>query len=171
MNLIHAVEKFSMRQSKKTQISTLGIIDSEDFGKLEKKILGCKTSRSQKLITVLILSPNPLIRTFLQEILAFQGYQSEDATELDEVFGKSIPPSGQVVFLDGVYLLGFESDEVSHRVQEFIQSGERVVLLADRRWNDDLRTRMRSVEGYQILWKPLDYRQVGQVMAQLGFRS
>jgi len=120
-------------------------------------------------MTVLILSPNPLIRTFLQEILAFQGYQSEDATGPDEVFGKSIPPSGQVVFLDGVYLLGFESDEVSHRVQEFIQSAECVVLLADRRWNDDLRTRMMSVEGYQILWKPLDYRQVGQVMAQLGF--
>ncbi|MDH5562435.1 MAG: hypothetical protein OEY91_02275 [Nitrospirota bacterium] len=156
-----------MRQSKKNQGSALCTPDVEESGKSERRILAYKTSKSRQFLTVLILSPNPLLRTFLHEILAFHGYQSEDVRGHHDVFGEIIPQAGQMVFLDGVYLLGLESDEISDRVQKFIQSGVCVVVLADRRWDADFIRTLNS-GGYQVLWKPLDYRQISQVMAQFG---
>lgn len=138
----------------------------EDFEKQETEILGYKTTGHQKILKVAIFSPDRFVKDFLQGILAFQGYQCIDANNGLDVFWNMTVHPHQVVFLDGLYLLGDESEEVCHRVQECIQAGMNVMVLAGLRWNADF-SQSWKVDGCRVLWKPLDYRQIGQVMAQM----
>jgi hypothetical protein len=52
-----------------------------------------------------------------------------------------------VVFLDGLYLLGDESETARHRVQKFVQAGMSVMMLADRRWGADFARSGRVVNA------------------------
>jgi hypothetical protein len=166
MNIENAVEIFRMRENRKHQTSMLCSSHDEEFKKRETEFLGYQATGNQKTLKVGIFSPDRFIRDFLQGILTFQGYQCIDAQEGQDVFWNMTPHPGQVVFLDGLYLLGHESEAARHRVQEFAQAGMKVMVLVDRRWDADLAPKWK-VAGCRIVWKPLDYWQVGQVMAQM----
>jgi hypothetical protein len=120
----------------------------------------------QKIRPVTIFSPDRFVRDFLQGMLVFQGYQCIGTHDGEETFWNMTIHRDQVVFWDGLYLLGNESETARHRVQKFVQAGMSVMMLADRRWGADFARIWAGGEG-RILWKLLDYRQVRQVMAQI----
>ena len=169
MSFVPAVESSSMRESHNNQVLALGTSDSVDSEKSEKTIRVCKSTmlRSRQILRVSIFSPNSLLCEFFKGIFTFQGYQDVDAGCLPENFLNMIPQQGHVVFLDGWYLAGFESDEIQYRAQEFMKVGVRIVVLADLRCEEDRTTQILSASGYLVLLKPLDYQQVVEVMAQV----
>ena len=131
-----------------------------------KGIIGYDPLGSQQVLKVSIFSPDRYVREFLQGILAFQGYQHIHATDLQgSCFGLTTY-SDQVVIFDGMYLTGVESEGIGDQIQLLVQQGVHFLVLADRQLKSDfIATQM--TRGCQILWKPLDYRQVGQLMAQI----
>ena len=169
MNSESAIGVYLMGQDRKKLPSvTPSPPGDEDFEKRETGHLGYKATGHQQVLKVAIFSPDRFVRDFLQGILTFQGYLCIDAHDGQDVFWNMALHSHQVVFLDGLYLLAEESEAVCHRAREFIQAGMNVMVLADRRWNAGF-AQSWKVDGCMILWKPLDYRQIGQVMAQIGF--
>ncbi len=139
---------------------------------------GCETTNSEnavyqstgnrQFVTISIVSPDPMIRTFLHGILSFQGYQCEVNMELQEWLSKKFPSPREIVFLDEAYVMGIELDTVRYRLQELVQAGGKSLLLTDRRLEADL-ARILNPGKFLMVWKPLDYRQIGQAMAQIGF--
>ncbi len=160
----------SMEQGRKTvQASMLCPIEDEQFDNFGPGIGEGVTLTSQNCREVCILSPDPLVRGFLRGILRFQGFQSKDVSDCQDVFWNEIPSSKQVVFIDGSYLGDSESDHIRLRVQEFVQRGVYFVVLADQKWSMNF-AQFFNNGAYQILWKPLDYRKIGQAMAQVWSR-
>ncbi len=131
-----------------------------------KAILGYKPSESQQVLKVSIFSADRYVREFLHGILAFQGYRHIDARDLQGSCFDLTSDSNQVVIVDGVYLMGVESEGIGDQIQRLIQEGAHLLVLADGQLKSDFIAIQRT-RGCQILWKPLDYRQVGQVMAQI----
>lgn len=139
---------------------------------------GCETTKSenavyqstgnQEFVTISIVSPDPMIRTFLHGILSFQGYQCEVNLELQEFLSEKFPFPKEIVFLDEAYVMGIELDAVRYRLQELVQAGGKLVVLTGRWLEADL-ARVLNPGKFQMVWKPLDYRQIGQAMAQIGF--
>ncbi len=158
----------SMRLTREDQSTVFCPSPQEAMGSLGRKAMCGQKVRIQNNRQTVILSQDPLIRLFLWEILRFQGYESERLTGLHEFFSERLPYPGQLVFLDGAYLRGMEFNANRHWVQEFVQAGIKLVVLADKPLGPDLTKVLKSQET-QILWKPLDYRQVGAVMARIGW--
>ena len=118
--------------------------------------------------SALIFSGDHMINAFLQEVLAFQGYECVVETELDDgCFFERNFSKKQLVFIDETCFVGRHSQRVHAQVELFARQGIRVVLLAEPQGGTDLNS-IETIGAWQILWKPLDYRQVGQALAQLG---
>ena len=127
-----------------------------------------QSTGNKQLVTISIVSPDPMIRTFLHGILSFQGYQCEVNMELQEWLSKKLSSPREIVFLDEAYVLGMELDAVRYRLQELVQAGGKFLVLTDRWLEADLE-RVLNPGKFLMVWKPLDYRQIGQAMAQIGF--
>ncbi len=161
------VEDMSMPLMKKWfQPAGFSSSENEISTEWEKEILGYNPSENQQVLKVSIFSPDRCVREFLQGILAFQGYQQIHATDLQGSCFDLTSHSDQVVILDGAYLMGIESEGIGGQVQRLVQEGVHLLVLADRQLKSDF-TAIQRTKGCQVLWKPLDYRQVGQVMAQI----
>ncbi len=143
-------------------------VDAKSFSVIENENLVYRSTGNQQLVKISIVSPDPMIRTFLHGILAFQGYQCEVNMGLHEFLSEMVPSPGKIVFLDGAYVTGIESDAVRHQVQKLVEASVEFVVLTEQRLDTDL-TRVLNPRRFQIVWKPLDYRQIGQAMAQIGF--
>lgn len=165
--IMEAVEDIGMPTLKKW-FQSEGFSSSENETSTEwgKAILGYNPSENQQVLKILIFSPDRYVREFLQGILAFQGYRHIDARDLQGSCFDLTPDSDQVVIVDGVYLMGVESEGIGDQVQRLVQEGVHLMVLADRQLKSDF-TAIQSTRGCQVLCKPLDYRQVGQVMAQI----
>mgnify|MGYP000642752298 FL=1 len=150
--------------------------DSQSSNLFPKKIDNCKelgdgilrqeTSGNQQLLKVSIFSPDRFIRDFLKGILTFQGYRCANVDDIQGIVWDFSVHEEQVVFLDGRYFEGSEAEHVRRSVQQFTQAGGHVMILASRH-EDAALMAIQNTGGCQILWKPLDYRQVGQVMAHM----
>ncbi len=159
----------SMKQTQKTFPNVNGTLSSMEDEEFEYFVSGFGEEHgvtSQNFGEVAILSPDPLVRTFLQGILRFQGFQSRDLSGCLDALWKDSLSAGQVVFLDSAYLENSEDDHVRQRLQEFAQNGVYFVVLADQNWNENADQFFQS-GGCQVLRKPLDYRKIGQAMAQV----
>ena len=139
----------------------------ENSEELEKHIFGSKALRNQSPRQIWIVSPDWLIQDFLYGILTFQGQSHIKVRELQEIFCDRLMQSDDIMFLDGVYLMGPESERVRGRVQVLTQAGVHVLVLVERLREADVEV-IWDAQGYQLLRKPLDYRKVGQVIAQMS---
>jgi len=157
-----------MRPNREHQTIVLCLPTPGNAEKLERKVIERGPVRIKKNREALIISPDPLIRAFLSEILTFQGYESSLPTSLHECLLEMIPSEGQMVFLDAAYLMGMELEANRHWGQELVQAGVKLVMVAEQQLGADL-TSVLNIQGAQILWKPLDFRQVGEVMARIGY--
>ena len=167
MNGEATIREFRMSLvEKQLAVSIFYSTSNAVFKKSEKEILGHMTSGNQQFLQIAIFSPDRCIRDFLEEILAFQGYQCTKTGDFHAIVDDLTPSANHVVFLDGWYLVGPESEGVLSRVQLLSQAGVYVLVLADRQRDTDLMA-IQNTYRWQILWKSLDYRQVGQVMAQM----
>ena len=167
MNSEAAIGEFRMPQDEKqSAVPMLGSTSNAVSEKLEKAILGYMTSGNQQFLQIAIFSPDRCIRDFLKEILAFQGYQCTKTGDFQNIVHDVTPSVNRIVFLEGWYLMSPESEGVLRRVQLLTQVGVHVLVLANRQQETDL-VALQNTYRWQILWKPLDYRQVGQVMAQM----
>ena len=165
MNRKLTSEVYPMGQDRKQwPAPNASLSGGEDFGKRRLEILEGR----EKIHQVAIFSPDRFVRDFLKGILVFQGYQCIGASDDQDLFWNMNLHQNQVVFLDGLYLLGGDAEAARYRTQDYIQAGMKVMVLVDRRWDSEM-TRAWEMEGCQIVWKPLDYRQLGVVMAQIGF--
>ena len=151
---------------KHVQASTRFTFEREGTGKFGQEILENKTSGKVQNHTISIFSPDRFIQDFLHGILIFQGHKSVEVKEIQEIFWELSFDTEQLVFLDGAYLVGPEAKSIRYRIQQFAQAGVKILVLADRRQAIDL-TGIHNTKRCQILWKPLDYRQVGQAIAQI----
>ncbi len=115
---------------------------------------------------VSVLSPDPLVRIFLQGILKFQGFQCKDIACYQDLFLNEESFVGQVVFIEGSYLVGSQADFIQPRVEELVQKGVYFLILVEQSSDIDF-SEFFNHGAYQILRKPLDYRKVGQAMAQV----
>jgi hypothetical protein len=169
MNSEAAIGEFCMPLvEKQLAVSMLRSTSNAVSEKVENEILGYMTSKNQQFLQIAIFSPDWVVRDFLHGILVFQGYHCTKIGEFQDIVHDLPAFVNHVVFLDGWYLVGPELEGVLSRAQLLSQAGVRVFVLADRdrQWDPDLAT-MQNSYGWGILWKPLDYRQVGQVMAQM----
>jgi len=158
-----------MNLIRKHQTGMLSPTGDEGLKKQVTEIFRMTTAGDQKLLKVSIFSPDRFIRDFLQGILAYQGYKCIGAAELQDNILDLPFPGDQVVFLDGAYWsAGHDPEHLRNWVNLCAQAGIPLVVLANRKGESDFRA-IQKINGCQVLWKPLDYRQVGQVMAQLGF--
>lgn len=144
----------------KRKVSALA---DEDFLRGEQEKVHSQGDNQQSIV---ILSPHQMVRTFLKGMLLFQGYQSNTETTLDTLLSENMLRSGQIVFLDGVYLTGSESERVCQRVEDLQHAGVCFVVVAEERLEQRL-SKILEPHRIPILWNPLDYRQVGDVMAQM----
>ena len=152
--------------SKQFQAEDLCFSHDKDRSDAEKAITGVRIGTPQPNVEVSILSPDPLIQTFLEGILAFQGFKPENFLYHRESWWKETSRLGQVVFLDGAYFMSAESDAIERCLQDFIERGSYFIVLAERGSACGFAEKFRGC-GHQMLWKPLDYRQIGQVIARI----
>ncbi len=151
---------------KQLAVSMLCSMSNAVSEKLDKELLRYMISGNQQHLHIEIFSPDQLIRDFLREILDFQGYHCTTIGDLQDIVDNVTPSVKHVVFLDGLYLVGPESESALNRMQLLSQAGVHLFVMADRRWDIDL-VAIESTCRLQMLWKPLDYRQVGKMMAQM----
>ncbi len=151
---------------KDLQSSRCCSVDNEKFKKIGEEILGKEITNNQQLLKFSIFSPDRFVRDFLKGMLVFQGYTCVDVADLQGLAWDLSLHQEQVVFLDGLYLVGSEAENIRSYVQQFTQAGGQVVVLANRPGDAALMA-IQNTGGCQVMWKPLDYRQVGQVMVHI----
>ncbi|MDH5427868.1 MAG: hypothetical protein OEZ57_03450 [Nitrospirota bacterium] len=156
------------QDEKQWPYATSSLSGGENVEEQRIEVFSDQAMGSQKVHQVVIFSPDRFVRDFLKGILVFLGYECVGASDDQALFSSMTLYPSQVVFLDGLYLLGDDSVSVRYHTQECIRAGIKVMVLADRRWDSEM-TRAWEMGGCQIVWKPLDYRQLSVVMAQIGF--
>ncbi len=169
MNGKFARSALTMTQHKNPRPSTNSSLPScTKFEEQDLANLGGRVDSLLKVHQLMIFSPDRFVRDFLKGILVFQGYECMEVSDDPFLIQNITFHPNQVVFFDGLYFLGEESRLAQCRALNWVRAGMKVMILADRRWDSKM-IREWEMRGYQILWKPLDYRQLSVVMAQIGF--
>jgi len=119
-----------------------------------------------KGVRVLIVSSNPFVTDFLQGLVEAHNYDTAVVTDFSEAFVQVQNGFAHVVFIDDSCLEMENFKNFQLRTQNLIQEGVPIILLADEQTKQDVE-RLPTMKLFRIVRKPVGYRQIGQVMADL----
>jgi CheY-like chemotaxis protein len=119
-----------------------------------------------KGVKVLIVSSNPFVTDFLKGLVEAHDYATAVVSDFSEAFVQMQNGFAHVVFIDDSCLEMKSFKNFQLRAQNLIQEGVPIILLADEQTKQRVE-RLPAMKFFRIVRKPVGYRQIGQVMADL----
>ena len=167
MNLTHDRINRALNPLKQVFPLTPSEFDGGDVLKETARTIVMRTIPTDaKRVKVLIVSRNPFITDFLGGVVEAHGYETEEVSDFHEALMQVQNGWPHVVFIDESCLAMDNFKNFQLRTQNLIQEGVPIVLLADEQTKQHAE-RLSKIKFFRIVRKPVGYRQIGQVMADL----
>lgn len=115
---------------------------------------------------VLIVSEDPIVTDFFQDLGKSHEYEAAVVEDLNEVVERIQSGLAHVVFIDDSCLGTKNFRNVELSTQGLIQQGWPIVLLTDERMKAHLEG-LPERKFFRIVRKPVDHLHIGQAMADL----
>ena len=109
---------------------------------------------------------DPFVTDFLRGLVAIHGYETEVVLDFHQAYVRVRRGFAHVVLIDDACFGIGNFKKFLQRTQKLIQEGVPVILLTDEHTRLHLQ-RHSSVKFFGIMRKPIGYRQIGQVLADL----
>ena len=119
-----------------------------------------------KQVKVLIVSRNPFITDFLGGLVEAHGYETQEVSGFYAALVQVRNGWPHVVFIDESCLEMENFKNFQLRTRNLIQEGAPIVLLADEQTKQHVE-QLHKMKFFRIVRKPVGYRQISQVMADL----
>ncbi len=115
-------------------------------------------------IKVLIVSGNSFVTDFVRGLVEAHGYEAEEVQAFQEVLLQQSTIRPHVAFIDDSYLEMQGMKNFQQETLHLTQAGVLTVLLAGEQTKLHIE-QLPTMKFLQILDKPVDYLQIGQIMA------
>ncbi len=115
-------------------------------------------------IKVLIVSGNSFVTDFLRGLVEAHGYETEEAQAFRETLVQESKIRPHVAFIDDSCLEMKDIKNFQLKTLQLTQAGVLTVLLASEQTKQVIE-QLPTMKFFQILEKPVDYIQIGQIMA------
>lgn len=115
-------------------------------------------------IKVLIVSGNSFVTDFLRGLVEAHGYETEEVQAYQEVLVQESKIRPHVAFIDDSCLEMKDMKNFQLTTLHLTQAGVLTVLLASEQTKLHIE-QLPTMKCLQILDKPVDYIQIGQIMA------
>ncbi len=115
-------------------------------------------------IKVLIVSGNSFVTDFLRGLVEAHGYETEEAQAFQGTLVQESKIRPHVAFIDDSCLEMKDIKNFQLKTLHLTQAGVLTVLLASEQTKQVIE-QLPTMKFFQILEKPVDYIQIGQIMA------
>ncbi len=116
-------------------------------------------------IKVLIVSGNSFVTDFLRGLVEAHGYETEEVQAFQETLVQETTIRPHVVFIDDSCLQMKDIKNLQQKTLHLTQAGVLTVLLVSEQTKPHIE-QLSTMKFLQILDKPVDYLQIGQIMAE-----
>ncbi len=115
-------------------------------------------------VKVLIVSGNSFVTDFLRGLVEAHGYETEEVQAFQETLVEESMIRPHVAFIDDSCLEIKDIKNIQLKTLQLTQAGVLTVLLASEKTKQHIE-QLPTMKFLQILEKPVDYLQIGQIMA------
>ncbi len=140
------------------------LVERDAFFSTERKKDKRRMSMDGSGIKVLIVSGNSFVTDFLRGLVEAHGYETEEVQSFQETLMQESKIRPHVAIIDDSCLEMKDMKNFELRTLYLTQTGVLTVLLASEQTKQMIK-KLPSMKFLQILEKPVDYLQIGQVMA------
>ena len=115
-------------------------------------------------VKVLIVSGNSFVTDFLRGLVEAHGYETEEVQAFEGTLVQESNIRPHVAFIDDSCLELKDLKNFQLKILHLTQAGILTVLLASEQTKQHIE-QLPTMKFFQILEKPVDYLQIGQIMA------
>ena len=162
---------------KQISAGTMGTLNTPIFSVLGTEFIGreapistvgekdnCRMSMNTTGVKVLIMSGNSFVTDFLRGLVEAHGYETEEVQNFQQTLAQESKIRPHVAFIDDSCLEMKDIKNLQLKTMYLTQAGVLTVLLASQQTKQQI-GQLPTSNLLQILDKPVDYLQIGQIMA------